>query len=368
MKTILPSPAPKARSRRGTPATCKPVSRRVITAPQPTLPGTCGAVGIDVSKLSFNACVLLDKDISGAHGKFDASAEGHAKFIAWVQRVGHGQALHFCLEETGVYGRALAAFLHQAGHHVSLVNAALIKHHARSLNLRAKNDAVDARLIAHYTLAHVPARWQPPAPAHQHLRELSRRREQLGGMIVAERNHLEAALDPQVRAHITHVLGLLEAERDAIWKSMVEAVKADPALRHNLELLKSIPHLQDITAVKLLAELPPLDAFESSRQMCAYAGLTPRQEQSGTSVLKRTRLCKQGRSGLRSLLFMPALSVLGSKRSPLRPFADRLAANGKAPKCILGALMRKILATAFAILRSGVPFSSSYRSPIQPQA
>jgi len=30
--------------------------------------------------------------------------------------------------------------------------------------------------------------------------------------------------------------------------------------------------------------------------------------------------------------------------------------------------MRKILATAFAILRSGVPFSSSYRSPIQTQA
>lgn len=346
---------PKARK----PRVRKPKAR--VIAPTPTLAGTCPAVGIDISKKSFHACLLTQRDSPSVSGEFTADAQGHSKFITWAKRVGQGQALHFCMEETGIYGRALALFLHAAGHHVSLVNAALIKHHGRTLNLRNKNDPVDARLIAHYTLCHVPARWTPPAPEHQRLRELARRRKQIGEMIIAEKNHLEAAQDRGVRAHIEHLLKLLETEHQKVWEEMRQLVKGDATMQRNAQLLQSIPHVAEITTINLLAELPPVDAFEDARQLCAYAGLSPRQEQSGTSVNKRTRMCKQGRSGLRTLLFMPAMSVLSSKSSPLRAFAERLLKAGKAPKCVVGALMRKLLSLAFAILRSGNPFDANYR-------
>jgi transposase len=161
------------------------------------------------------------------------------------------------------------------------------------------------------------------------------------------------------------VLELLKTELGSLWQMMLAVVEADAALKQNTALLISIPGIAQISAVMLLAELPPLDAFESARQLCAFAGLSPRQHQSGDTVKKRTRLCKQGRTSLRTLLFMPAMSLLSSKSGPMRVFADRLLKAGKAAKCVVGALMRKLLALVFAILRSGKPFAPNYR-PAQP--
>lgn len=339
----------------------------LLIAPEPSLPGTAAAIGIDVSKLYFNACFLTDKAATAQRGRFSADSAGQARFITWVQRVGQGRSVHVCLEETGCYGHALAAFLHQAGHHVSLVNAALIKKHAESLNVRNKNDTADAWMIAVYTLERVPARWQPLACAHQKLRDLARRRNQVLDMIVAEKNHLEAAADGQVREHIKHLMDLLQKEHDALWQQMLAVVRGDAAMAHNAQLLKSIPGIGEITAVMLLAELPALDSFESARQLCAYAGLSPRQHQSGSSVRGKTRLCKQGRGGLRTLLFMPAVSLMSSKRGVMRVFADRLLKAGKAAKCVVGALMRKLMALVFAIIRSGTPFDPNYQHGSQLQ-
>lgn len=368
-KPLKPKTATGA-ARRSHPTTAKAkAAKKVkIAAPQPTLPGTCGAIGIDIAKKTFHVCYLSTRDAREQRGEFTNDAAGHAKFMLWVNRVSQGQAVHFCLEETGIYGRALAVFLHQAQHHVSLVNAALVKHHGRSLNLRSKTDRIDAWLIAHYTHVHVPPRWTPPTAQHQRLRELSRRRAQLTQMIVDESNHLEAAQESGVRSHIEAMIQHLQKQRECLWQQMQQLVKSDPALNKQRELLMSIPHIGEITAMALLAELPPVDAFENARQICAYAGLTPREEKSGESVHKRTRLCKQGRSGLRTLMFMPAVSVLSSKHSPLLGFAKRLQEAGKAKLCVVGALMRKLLAMAFAILRSGRAFDPLYRHSRQPQS
>lgn len=331
-----------------------------VIAPKPTLAGLCGAVGIDVSKSKFNVCYLTDGQSRGHNGEFASDASGHAKFLVWLDRVGAGQSVHMCLEETGCYGQALAAFLHKAGHHVSIVNAALIKNYGRSLNVRTKNDVVDARLIAQYVLERVPPRWIPLAPQHQALRDASRRRDQINEFIVKEKNHLEASPSPEMsellRRHIEH----LEACKAEITKLMARLVAQDPQLARAIELLMTIPGIGRVTAINLLAELPPLDAFTSARQLCAYAGLTPRENTSGTSLRGKPRLCKQGRGVLRRIMFLPALSLMRSKSGPLREFADRLLGKDKKPACVVGALMRKLIALVFAILRSGKPFDPHY--------
>lgn len=343
-------------------------SNRALVAPEPTLPGVCAVVGIDIAKLKFDVCCLNLQGARPQHGTFTSDDEGHARFIKWVDRVAGGQSVHFCMEETGIYGRALATFLHQSGHRVSLVNPALIKSFGASLNVRTKTDSVDAQLIAHYTAERVPPPWKPLEPQHQALRAAARRRQQLMEMLIAESNHLEACLCPAVRSsievQIAHLKSLITAEDER----MAAIIAGDALLARAAQLLRTIPGIGRISAQRLLAELPPLDGFESARQLCAYAGLTPRQHESGKSVHGRSRLCKQGRSGLRATLFMPAMSLLTTRSGPLKEFADRLLKSGKEKLCVIGALTRKLMSLAFAILRSGTPCDPGYRNPATRQS
>jgi transposase len=59
---------------------------------------------------------------------------------------------------------------------------------------------------------------------------------------------------------------------------------------------------------------------------------------------------------LRKLLYFPAMSAI--RHNPLlKAFAERLRQNGKPPKLILAAAMRKLLHIAFGVLRSNAPFN-----------
>ena len=342
-------------------AKAKAAHRKASIAPQPKLPGFASVVGIDVSKAKFDACFVAHPQARPAHAVFTANAEGHGKFLRWLERLGAGEGCLICLEETGCYGRALASFLHQSGHHVSLVNAALIKNFGRSLNLRTKNDRIDALLIAQYAMERSPAPWVPLAAQHQQLRDTTRRRQQLMDLILQEKNHLEASSCEAVSQDIHTLIDVLQERLEALTRQMETIAQSDPALARNLVLLTSIPGLGKLSALLLLAELPPVDSFESARQLSAFAGLTPRQNQSGSSLNGKSRLCKQGRGGLRKVLFMPAVSLMGSKRGPLRVFADRLLAAAKPKMCVVGALMRKLISLAFAILKSGRAYDPNYR-------
>ena len=62
----------------------------------------------------------------------------------------------------------------------------------------------------------------------------------------------------------------------------------------------------------LLAEIPEIKNFESAKKLAAFAGLSPSQYSSGTSVRKRTRICKIGNSRIRKALYFPAITAMGS--------------------------------------------------------
>jgi transposase len=231
-----------------------------------------------------------------------SDAAGQAKFLLQLQRVRAGQSCHICLDETGLYGRALASFLQEAVYNVSLVNAALIAHHGRSLNLRTKNDPVDARLIAVYTLERVPPRFTPLPPRHQELRDASRWRQQLMRMILKEKNHLETTSSKTLGENIAATVSLLEGRLAQIEALIEPLIAEDARLSRNRELLMSIPGIGKTIATRLLAELPAIDSFASVRQMCAYAARA-----SERHVGQRPQPHVQTRrSGLRELLFMPA--------------------------------------------------------------
>src|ERR1700730_12123943 len=104
-------------------------------------------------------------------------------------------------------------------------------------------------------------------------------------------------------SHFTSQLG-------AVDEAITQTIDNDPVLRRNRDLLPSISGVGETLAGVVLAELPGPDVLRSSAEVVAYAGLNPRQHQSGTSIDRATRISKIGNAVLRAALYMPALSAM----------------------------------------------------------
>jgi len=312
-------------------------------------------LGIDVAKHKFDVTLILP---SGARRRKACanSVAGFADLAAWLTRHGAGR-VHAGLEATGTYGEALATTLYDAGHHVSLLNPAVIHHYAKSHLTRAKTDRVDADLIAEYTAKEQPPLWTPLPREVRDLQALVRRLDALLGMHTEERNRADtAALTPAVAASIAAVVARLEEQIGAVRAEIRRHMDQHPTLRTQRELLTSIPGVGETTAALLLAELFT-KAFTSARQAAAFAGVVPRPRDSGT-VQGRRVMCKLGSARLRKGLYFPAIAAIRFNPS-LQPLARRLRAAGKPPMLIIGAAMRKLIHIAFGVLKSGRAYDSS---------
>jgi transposase len=196
--------------------------------------------------------------------------------------------------------------------------------------------------------------WTPPAPEVRALQALVSRLEALHQMHTQEENRLATA-QPLIRGSIEKIIGLLDAEIAALKQQIRDHIDGHPGLREQARLLESIPGVGAATIAQLLAVLGDLTRFKSARQLAAFLGLTPRQRQSGSSVLGKTRMAKMGHSQLRKALFFPA--IVATRFNPLvRAFAQRLAQTGKSKMAIVGAAMRKLVHIIFGVLKSGRPF------------
>lgn len=172
-----------------------------------------------------------------------------------------------------------------------------------------------------------------------------------------EKNRLDGA-DPTVRASIEAVLATLDAEIAATQQRIREHIDHDPDLRQRRDLLDTIPGLGDATIPVLLAALGDVHRFENARSVAAFAGLSPKEHQSG-KWKGHTRLSKTGDALLRKALYMPA--IVAWRHNPLiRAFCERLKAQGKNGKLIVGAAMRKLLVLAYGVLKSGRPFDPNH--------
>jgi transposase len=310
------------------------------------------ALGIDVSKAKLDGALALNGKFRNK--VFANTPAGFAELAAWL-KVHAGTPVHACLEATGVYWEAVAQYLAQAGHTVSVINPMLAKAHAQSLGLRNKTDAVDARALADFCREKRPSAWVPPSPAERTLRALVLRHQALVEMQTQEKNRVQVAREDVHDSVQTHLAWLAE-ELIRLERVIAEHLDNDPDLRGKRDLLDSIPGLGERTIAVLLAYGVSTHRFDTARQFVAFAGLSPRVRESGSSVRGKPRLSKMGHAALRGALYMPAMVAL-YKTAWGRRFRERLAARGKPPKLIIGAMMRKLAQVAFGVLRSCTPFN-----------
>jgi transposase len=313
-------------------------------------------LGIDISKKDFHV-VLLKEERGSKPKKFTNNTEGFESLNKWLKKSGV-EELHACMEATSIYGDALAEFLYEAGYQVSVVNPARIKGFAKSELLRTKTDSVDAALIARFCAAIKPSLWKPAPPEVKDLQALLRRLESLTEMYQQEENRWETATETVAKLTKAH-LDYIKEQQAEIKKMISDHFDQHPHLKQQRELLTSIPGIGEQTAAVLLAEVGRIEDYKKARQLAAYAGLTPCERSSGTSVRGKTRLSCTGNVRLRKALYMPA--VVAMRCNPLlQAVSERLLGRGKVKMQVIGALMRKLVHLAFGILKSQKPFDPTY--------
>jgi transposase len=318
-------------------------------------------VGIDVSKDTLDACLLLPQG-KQRHASFANDARGHAALIAWADRQAVGLALHFCLEATGPYSEAPADALANAGRRVSVANPARVKAHAAASGQGNKTDPADARAIASFARDRCPPPWQPPAPEVRQLQGLVRRVDDLVEMAARQKGRLASpALTKAARRSVERTIRLLEKEAAKVRAEADALVGAAEPLRADRELLETIPGVGRQTATTIPAELPAVERLPSAESAAAACGLAPREYRSGSSVKRRTRLSKAGNARLRKALYLPTLTAIRFNRL-LKEFFDRLVAAGKPKMQAVGACMRKLVMLCYGVLENRAAFDPQWAS------
>lgn len=318
---------------------------------------TQSIIGIDVSKHTLDIALLQDEQTK--YLKVENNLTGFKLLGKWLRKNGCRE-VHACMEATGQYGYAAADDLFTCGYAVSVVNPARIKAYGASRLKRNKTDKADALLIAQFCQREKPGLWSPPEPAFKALKALVHQLDALMAIKQQERNRQEFSSDePLVDAVLHEHIGFLDEKIDQLRQAIRELIHRDAQLSHQYDLLVSIPGIGESCASHLLAEIRNFHEFTNARQLTAYAGLNPRQFQSGISIRRKSRLSKTGNAALRYALYMPA--IVAKKHNPIiHEFSQRLADHGLCKMAVVGAAMRKLLVLAYGVIKTDMPFDPNF--------
>ena len=324
-------------------------------------------LGIDLAKVSFH--YRLD-DASGRRidsGGWQNNPQAVLAFIKHLKTLlgGSLDTLHAGMESTGRCDAHLFPALQGAGARVSIINPAQIKFFAVSLNRRGKNDPMDASTIAHFVRERHPRATVPLTITQRRLKEIVAEIDHLvtEGVRVAARLNEVGPACREVASSLSRQKKFIDKQILSLQADILSLVQSDQALAAQFKLLNSIPGVADRTAARILAQLSGKD-FQSARQLAAYAGLTPLENSSGTSLKGRTRLSKQGNGKLRHALYLPAMTFW-RHCNEVKYWADAIALRTHSRKAALGAVMRKLLHVIFGILKHHKPFNPAFvASPV----
>jgi transposase len=280
-----------------------------------------------------------------------------------------GQPFEVVFEATRGWGW-LADFLAELGVPAHMAHPLRTKAIASA---RVKNDAIDARTLAHLLRTNLlPESWMAP-PEVRELRRLVRARASLVRLrtrlkqqvlsVLAEHGIVLEAADAftnRGRAELAGVelpdgdRGILDASLrlvDGLTRE-VELVEVEMEERlywdDRVQRLLPIPGIGFLTAATVVSEVWDVSRFTSAAHLCSWAGLTPR-EHSSAAVRRRGHISKQGSRWLRWVL-VEAASTPRCRDAGLDAMRQRIAQRrGKAIARV--AVARRLLTLCYYALR-----------------
>jgi len=267
-------------------------------------------------------------------------------------KLGIGPLLVVC-EATGGYENAVLEAACELGLGCHRAHGSSVRAYAKFRGRHAKNDPIDAGLIAGYGRDKPDLRlYQPPRPEELALRELMSRRAALQDMIGAEQCRLEHASLKTVRQSLEKHLKMLDKELAAIEKEIEALARRDAVLNHRAKLMQTVTGVGSVTAYTLLAFMPELGSIPGPAA-AALAGLAPYDRDSGKERGRRRIFA--GRGQVRACLFMAARAAI-CHHDVFRSVAERLMKKGKPYKVAVTAIMRKLIVILSAMLKDDQPW------------
>jgi transposase len=301
--------------------------------------------GIDTGKHK------LDVALAGSPAQLQIgnAADGHAALSSWLKR---HQVKRVGIEASGGYEQQVVAHLRRDGFVVVVFQPAQVRAYAMFLLQRAKNDKIDAALIAACTAATKKIH-APPDPRLAPLAERLTLIDQLTEQVAGFKNFRESSRDPRIRQlweqKIADFNRLLRAER----KALVAAIRQHADLAERLDLIESVDGVGLKTAVAILVRMPEIGRL-TREQAASLSGLAPFDDDSGKH--QGIRHIAGGRQRLRGSLYNAALPAAFKWNAQLMALYQRLIAAGKPHKVALIACARKLLIFINTVVERGTPW------------
>jgi transposase len=281
--------------------------------------------------------------------QIDNTPEGHAALSTWLRQ---HRTKRVGIEASGGYEQAVVATLHRNGFIVIVLQPVQVRAYAKFHLQLAKNDKIDAALIAACAAAKKTIH-APPDPRlaafAKHLTML----EQITEDIVRFKTRRESCHDPRLEHHWEQEIARLKTLSRSEFKQLLAAIRKHRDLAERLDLITSVQGVGLKTAVAVLIRMPEIGSL-SREQAAALAGLAPYDDDSGKR--KGQRHIVGGRGRLRTSLYAASLPAAHQWNPQLQALYKRLMAAGKPHKLALVACARKLLIFVNTVVARGTPW------------
>lgn len=296
-------------------------------------------VGIDVSKCWLDVHVLP----SGESLRVANDCQGIRQLKRWLS---HFEIALVVVEATGKWHRLVCRSLTASGIPVAVVDPFRVRMFAKAQGIFAKNDRLDARVLAVFA-AVLPPTIRPPAPqALEELKELTVARVSAVEQQTALKNQLSAAEGTFLKRQLVQRIARAAKDIAAIEREIIRRIKADQGLARRHAILMSIPGFGSTVAASLVANLAELGAC-TRRGIALLAGLAPIDDESGQR--QGVRVIWGGRANVRRVLYLAAVTAARCD-AEMRAFYKRRIADGKPAKVAIIAVARKLAVLANTLI------------------
>lgn len=321
-------------------------------------------VGIDVSKETLDVTMINKDGIMEEQAIIGNNNSSLKKLLrSWRKKnPSIVEQTLVCLEPTGHYSNITVAFLIEAKMPVWVANPMDIKN---SIGMqRGKNDKIDAQRIAQYAFrfADKARLVQPDEMDRLELQQLLTQREMLikdKGKYVAQLNDYKGRIGEDsyaiIRGVNKQIIRQLEKALEAIEHKLEEMMASIPEMKHQYELLKTIPGIGKVVAQTLVVFTNGFTRFDNARALACHAGVAPFEYKSGSSIRSKNRVSYRSNKRLKSLLHMAALAAIKTN-GELRTYYERKVTEGKNKMSVLNAIRNKLIHRVFAVLKRNTAY------------
>ncbi len=321
-------------------------------------------IGIDIAKQTIDAAILApDGSVQTQLQKVPNNEQG---FIRLLEAAAPDADAQFVMEASGPYYLPLASWLYNMALKVSVVNPLVIRHFCKMRLSRTKTDKKDAVMIAQYGRKENPDLWKPQAELLSRLQQMqtaARGYEKsltlLGNQLGALRFAKGKDIDPFAEQSFMETIAFLKRQQKEVEKQMRDLAKEHFSDCYGS--LLSIPGIGPKTAILLICVTDGFKRFSNPKQLLSYLGLSPRTEDSGTSVKKKAHISKMGTAALRKSMYVCSWSAKRFNKG-CRELYERLLQKGKPERVIKVAIAAKLVRVAYAVASTHSTYQDHYRS------